>query len=95
MLCGKFKIRTRTVKHMCRYCHCPTEEADDPRVKHKKKNPEQIQKLVDKQDIVLNITILRAITDARYMRVQSRIKCASKLRLRRRRSASAKFILLR
>ena len=36
---------------MCQHCHCPTEEADDPRVKHKKKNPEQIQKLVDKQDI--------------------------------------------
>ena len=49
----KFKIRTRTVKHICRYCHrhCPTDEADDPRVKHKKKKPGPIQKLVDKQDL--------------------------------------------
>ena len=51
MLCGKYKIRTRTVKHICRYCHCPTLEADDPRVKHPKKKPQQIQKLVDKEDL--------------------------------------------
>ena len=51
LLCGKFKIRTRTVKQICRYCHCPTLKADDPRIQHKKKTPEQIQKLVDKGDI--------------------------------------------
>ena len=51
LLCGKFEVRTRTVKHICGYCHCPTLKADDPRVKHKKKTPEDIQKLVDKGDI--------------------------------------------
>ena len=50
MLCGKFKVRTRNVKHICRYCHCPTADSDDPRVKHKKKKQHEIQKLVDRHD---------------------------------------------
>ena len=29
LLCAKYTVRTNNVKHICRYCHCPTKEADD------------------------------------------------------------------
>ena len=46
--CGKYTVRTRNVKHVCRYCHCPTEEADDPNARHKFKTQTEIEKLVTK-----------------------------------------------
>ena len=47
-LCGRYKVRTGNVKQICRYCHCPTNKADDPRVTHKMKTQQEIQKLIDK-----------------------------------------------
>ena len=29
-LCGKFTSRTGNVKHICRYCECPTNQSNDP-----------------------------------------------------------------
>ena len=46
-LCGKYKVRTSNIKQICRYCHCPTSKADDPRVTHKMKSQTEIQKLID------------------------------------------------
>ena len=51
LLCGKYTVRTGNVKHVCRYCHCPTQEADDPRVKHPPKRQAMIQNLVKKGDL--------------------------------------------
>ncbi len=47
VLCGKYTVRTRNVRHVCRYCHCPTDLADDPRVNYAPKTQAEIQKLVD------------------------------------------------
>ena len=48
LLCGKYTVRTQNVKHVCRYCHCPTEKADDPRASFRPKTQAEIQKLVDR-----------------------------------------------
>ena len=37
LLSGKFLSRTRNVKQVCRYCHCPMDEADNPQAKYKLK----------------------------------------------------------
>ena len=49
LLCGKYLTRTKTVKHCCRYCHCPMDKADDPRSKFPPKLQPSIQKLVAKK----------------------------------------------
>ena len=51
LLCGKYTVRTKNIKHVCRYCHCPTNMADDPRVKYRLKTQAEIQKLVDREDL--------------------------------------------
>ena len=51
LLCGKFTVRTSNVKHICRYCHCPTSDADNPNAKYKMKTPQEIQRLVDRGDL--------------------------------------------
>ncbi len=48
LLCGKYLVRNKNVKHICRYCHCPTEDADNPLAKYPLKTQPQIQKLVEK-----------------------------------------------
>ena len=50
--CGKYTVRTRNVKHVCRYCHCPTEQADDPNARHKFKTQHEIEKLVTNRNLV-------------------------------------------
>jgi hypothetical protein len=52
LLCGKFTVRTKNVKHLCRYCHCPTDQGDNPLAKYKMKTQGDIQKLIDKGDLV-------------------------------------------
>ena len=52
LLCGKCLTRTRNVKHVCRHCHCPMDEADDPRVRHKLKSQPEIEALVEAQNLV-------------------------------------------
>ena len=49
--CGKYTVRTRNVKHVCRYCHCPTEEADDPNARYKLKTQTEIEKLVTNRNM--------------------------------------------
>ena len=51
MLCGKYRVRTRNIKCICRYCKCPTDKADDPRLTYKMKTPRGIQKLIDRRDL--------------------------------------------
>ena len=51
LLCGKYTVRTRNVKHICRYCHCPTWDADNPRARYQMKTQMDIQKLVDRHDL--------------------------------------------
>ena len=48
VLCGKYTVRTKNVKHVCRYCHCPTADADNPLAKYPLKTQPEIQKLVQK-----------------------------------------------
>ena len=50
-LCGSYTSRGKNVSQLCRYCRCPTLESDDEFAKYKKKTPQCIQKLVDKQDL--------------------------------------------
>ena len=45
MLSGKYTVRN--VRHVCRYCHCPTDLAHDPRVNYPPKTQAEIQKLVN------------------------------------------------
>ena len=51
LLCGKYTVRTRNVKHICRYCHCPTWDADNPNARYPMKTQKGIQKLVDRADL--------------------------------------------
>jgi len=48
-LCGKYKPRTRNIKHICRQCHVPTMEASDHLARYPLKTQEQIEKLVKQQ----------------------------------------------
>ena len=47
--CGKYTVRTRNVKHVCRYCHC--QEADDPNARYKLKTQTEIEKLVTNRNM--------------------------------------------
>ena len=51
LLCGKYTVRTSNVKHVCRYCHCPTSKADDPRAKFAPKTQAYIQNLVNQGNL--------------------------------------------
>ena len=51
LLCGKYLVRTGNVAQLCRYCYCPTEEADNPAARYKMKTQKKIEKLVDKKDL--------------------------------------------
>ena len=48
LLCGKYLCRTGNVRHICRYCHTPSDKADDPMVRIRLKTQPEIQKLVEK-----------------------------------------------
>ena len=48
VLCGKYTVRTKNVKHVCRYCHCPTSEADNPLAKYRLKTQPEIQNMVER-----------------------------------------------
>jgi hypothetical protein len=50
-LCGKFLNRGKGVKHLCRYCHCPTNKADDPNARYPYKTQKQIQKMCEKGEV--------------------------------------------
>lgn len=47
LLCGKYTVRTKNVKHVCRYCHCPTADADNPLAKYPLKTQTEIQSHVN------------------------------------------------
>jgi hypothetical protein len=47
MLCGKYLCRNKNVKHICRYCHCPTNQADDPLANWPPKEQAKIQKMIE------------------------------------------------
>lgn len=67
LLCGKYLVRNRNISHICRYCHCPTEKADDPRSKFPLKKQDEIQKLIDKGDLkVLQSISQQSIQNAWY-----------------------------
>ena len=51
LLCGKYLVRNQNISHICRYCHCPTANADDPRAKYPLKTQPEIQKLIEKGDL--------------------------------------------
>ncbi len=51
LLCGKYLCRTKNVKHVCRYCHCPMGKSDDPRARYKLKTQPEIQNLVEKGEL--------------------------------------------
>jgi len=46
VLAGKYKSRTKNVKHICRTCHCPTKDADKYTISYPYKTQKDIQKLV-------------------------------------------------
>ena len=49
--CGKYSVRTSKVKHVCRYCHCPREQADDPMANFRMKTQTHIEGLVRRQKL--------------------------------------------
>ena len=51
-LCAKYLSRNQNVQHICRYCHCPTNKADDPNASYKLKTQKEIERLVEKGDLV-------------------------------------------
>ena len=50
LLCGKYTVRTKNVKHLCRACHCPTDQGDNPMAKYKMKTQKDIERLVERGD---------------------------------------------
>ena len=53
VLCGKFTVRTKNVKQICRYCYCPTDDADNPKAKYPMKTPPTQQCLFLRKQQVL------------------------------------------
>lgn len=51
LLCGKFLNRGKGVKQICRYCHVPTDKADDPTARYPFKTQKQIQKMCEKGEV--------------------------------------------
>lgn len=51
VLCGKFKSRGRNVKHVCRNCHCPMDEADNILRTYRCKTQTEIEKLVNNNEV--------------------------------------------
>ena len=51
LLCGKYLVRNRNISHICRYCHCPTDKADDPRAHFPLKMQPEIERLVKRVDL--------------------------------------------
>ena len=58
LLCGKYTVRNSNIKHVCRYCHCPTNEADNFNARYPMKTQKAIQRLVEAQ----NLEALQAIS---------------------------------
>ena len=50
-LCGKYLSRGRNVAQLCRYCHCPTNESDDPMADYPLKTKDKVQRLIEKMDL--------------------------------------------
>lgn len=51
LLCGKYTVRNQNIKHVCRYCYCPTDKADDPRAKYPLKRQPKIQKMIEDRNL--------------------------------------------
>ena len=51
LLCGKYLVRTGNVANICRYCECPTADADNPRAQYAFKTPKSIEKLINKGNL--------------------------------------------
>ena len=51
ILCGKYLSRTQKVKHICRYCHCPTVEADDHLRDYRYKTQTEVEKMVRRSEL--------------------------------------------
>ena len=49
--CGKYLVRTSKIKHICRYCFCPTNDADNPMASYKMKTQPHINRLVRNQNL--------------------------------------------
>jgi len=50
LFCGKCFNRNKHVAHLCRECHCPTNESDNHLANHKAKTQNQIATLVLRKD---------------------------------------------
>jgi len=49
-LVGKYTSRTQGVKHLCRYCCCPTSKTNQPRAMHNRKTVPMIADLIRNKD---------------------------------------------
>jgi hypothetical protein len=49
-LCGHYTSRGINVAQICRYCHCPTKESDNPLAQYAYRSVPKIQRLVEKKD---------------------------------------------
>ena len=50
LLCGSYTVRTGHIAHLCRYCHCPTQESDLVRAQFPPKTTEGVTLLVKAKD---------------------------------------------
>lgn len=72
-LCGKYTSRTEKVKHLCRYCHVPNEETDDPQADYPRKTQTEIEPLIEAEEKeALQNMSQQLIHNAMY-----KIRCAS------------------
>lgn len=46
-LCSRYRSRGAHISQLCRYCHCPNAQTDDPKANFKYKTWREIKKLVD------------------------------------------------
>ena len=49
--CAKYRSRSGAVKHLCRYCHCPNEETDDPQADYPAKTVKEILEMIINKDL--------------------------------------------
>ena len=50
-LCGKYLSRGRNVAHLCRYCHCPTDQSDNPLAHFPLKTKNEIQSMINNDNL--------------------------------------------
>ena len=74
--CGKYQSRSGNVKHLCRYCHVPNEETDDPFADFALKTKAEIDTLVKRKDSARLKEILQHVVHNSWYKLRFSPHCS-------------------